>query len=91
LYTFPSSPMCATCPAHLIHLDLTCLMISGGWVKLWSSSFCNILLSPSLLSLNILFSEPCAQTPSVYALPLVWETKFHTHTKQLVELWFCIY
>jgi hypothetical protein len=24
----------------------------------------------------------------VYALPLAPETKFHTHTKQLVELWF---
>jgi hypothetical protein len=28
--------------------------------------------------------------PSVYALPLMLETKFHTHTKQLAELWFCI-
>jgi hypothetical protein len=34
------------------------------------------------------FSEPCSQTPSVYALPLESETKFYTHTKQLVELWF---
>jgi hypothetical protein len=34
---------------------------------------------------QIFFSEPCSQTPSVYALLLAWEAKFHTHTKQLVS------
>jgi hypothetical protein len=27
----------------------------------------------------------------VYAVPLTWETKFHTHTKEMVELRFCVF
>jgi hypothetical protein len=79
--------MHATCSTHFI-LDLVTLIKFGGAYKLWSSSLCSLLqssITSSRLGPNIL-SALCSQTPSVCVLPLVWETKFHTHTKQQVKL-----
>jgi hypothetical protein len=59
LYAFLMSPMRAICTAHHIPRHLTIRMRYGKAYKLWSSSVCNLLQSPtssSLLDPNILVS-----------------------------------
>src|SRR5215510_6671766 len=63
-----SSPIRATCPAHLIILDLTTRTILGEEYRSFSSSLCNFLHSPvtsSLLGPNTLLNTLFSNTLSL--------------------------
>jgi hypothetical protein len=69
LCTTLSSPIRATCPAHLILLDFTTRIILSKEYPSFSSSLCYFLHSPvtsSLLGPNTNTSTPYSQTPSTY-------------------------
>jgi hypothetical protein len=56
--------------AHLLEL----------WQGVWSSSIYDFLHPPPTHSWVKIFSPAfCSQTPSVYVLPIMWETTFHIH------------
>ena len=65
----------ATCVAHIILLDFIIPVRRGGFQS-WSFSLCSLLHSPT----------PYSQILSTYVPPSMWETKFHTHTKQQTKL-----
>src|SRR5215475_12516380 len=83
-----SSPIRATCPAHLIRLDCTTHTILGKEYRSFSSSLCSFLHSPSPRPswVQILSSAPYSQTPSAFVPPSTSATKFHTHTKLRAKL-----
>ena len=84
LYNPLSSPMRATCSAHLILLDFITRTVLGEEYKSFSSSLCNHLHSPvtsSLLGQSILLNTMFSNTSASFP-PSTSATKFHTHSKQ---------
>ena len=80
-HTFLLSPIHATCPAHLILLDLITRTILGEECRSLRSLLCSCLHYPvtsSLLGPSILLSTLFSNTLSLLP-PSKWATKFHTH------------
>ena len=73
-------PICATCPIYLFLIDCVRLIIFGVGHKTWRFSKClQLLLSSQAQTPS---SARYSLTPSVFVLPLFWETKISQPTSQ---------
>jgi hypothetical protein len=77
-------------PPTTYSLIWICLIISGGEYQLWSRQFLHAPVISSPFGPDILLSTLFSKHPRS-ALPFMWETKLHIHTKQVAELWVCIF
>jgi hypothetical protein len=88
LYKFLISPMCATCPVHLIFLDLITIILSGEHKSL-SSSLCYYLQPPVTTSLsltvgqNILLSTLFSNTLNLCFSLNIRDKVSHSYKKQV--------
>ena len=96
LYTHLSSPIRATCLAHLILLDFITRTILGEEYKSFSSSLCNLLHSPvtsSLLGPNILLHTMFSNTLSFLSSRNVKDQVSHPYktTGKIIVLYILIF
>jgi hypothetical protein len=76
MHSFPIHAV--SCASHLPRI-VHSWNIGKEW-RLWSSSFCSFISLLLFYPFSVIFSTaPCSETPSIYVLPLMSETKFHTH------------
>jgi hypothetical protein len=80
--------MCATCPAHLILLEL--IIIIHIWRRVQVMKLPIMQLSPTSYYFILLLSKYSPQHPVIKyfqsVLPLTSEVKFHTHSKLQAKL-----
>jgi hypothetical protein len=77
-----SSPICATCPAHLIRLDFTTRTILCKEYRSFSSSLCSFLYSPvnsSFLGPNTLLNTLFSNTLSLHSSLIVSDQVLHPY------------
>ena len=96
LYTTLSTPIRATCPAHLILLDFITRIILGEQYKSFNSSLCNLLhssVASSLLGLNILLNTMFSHTLSFLSSRNVNDQVAHPYktTGKIIILYILIF
>ena len=87
-----SSPIRATCPAHLIRLDVTTRTIMGKKYRSFSSSLCSFLYSPvtsSLLGPNTLLNTLFSNIMALYLLKVQLQTFFSIPITQKCQISSC--
>jgi hypothetical protein len=88
LYMFVFTPICATCPAHIILRDLINVIILAKGKNHDAPRYAvfSALASPYSSSVRMSSSAPCSQTSSVYIPPLMSEIKFHINIEPQAKL-----